>query len=358
VKNQFYYIFLIALSAGCTGYRHLFDINASTTGNPCTDAIALSTKTSFAWGQMNFSGVPSGFNANEASGFMEYSCSDDKILFLPAALSNDTWVFDAAQNSWSEIATNTPSCDRGWGIKYHPPTNQFYIFCGQLGASFTTDVWTFSMATSTYTLRSTGGITSRNTPMVAWDSKRDRFFIFGGCNSSASCFNGNLLNDTYSYDPYSFSYQNLSATSPPSVRRGSQIEYDKVNDRILLFGGAQDNGATLLGDTCVYDPILNSWSCSTPANSPSCNGYEGSFTYAESMQAVILFGGRNGASCADLRSLVGNPTATWTQLSQGTSPTARGAHGTIYDQRRNRLVLYGGRQCPGATCFDMWELLF
>lgn len=344
---------IILLVSACTGYRHIFDIKPA---NPCSDTVARSSQTTFNWAPMTFSGVPTGLNSNEASGFMDYSCTDDKILFLPSALNNDTWVFDIPTNTWSEIATNTPSCDRGWGVKYHPPTNQFFIFCGQLGAAFVTDVWTFSLATSAYTLRSTGGISNRNTPMVAFDSKRDRFIVFGGCNNSASCFNGNLLNDTYSYDPYNYAYQNLSPTTPPSVRRGTQIEYDKTNDRIVLFGGSQTNGATLLGDTCVYDASGNSWSCSTPANSPTCDGYEGSFTYVESLNAVLLFGGRDGTSCADLRSLAGTATPSWTLLNQGTTPTARGFHGTIYDRRRNRLILYGGRQCPGATCFDMWEL--
>jgi hypothetical protein len=359
-------LFLIVFMATwrCNGYRHFFDISeASQTPSACTANIPASTLSTFTWQPMTVTGQPTGaLNPNEARGAFDYICAQDKIYYwMQDAASDPLWILDLATNSWSRPSVALPSCSKSFSTKWNPVNNHILIFCGVNSSNiFTNEVIDFDPVTFQYAVIATGTLPIRRTPAIAYDNLRNRFVVFGGCNNATSCFAASNLQDTWAFNLNNYTWQDLSAMSPPSVRYLAAMEYDVQTDRIILYGGGNNNGATLLGDTCTYDPTGNSWTCTTPANSPACTGYENSFTYIDSLGKILMFGGRDGANCNDLRSVSG-PVAAWLNLTEANTPAARGSHGAIYDRLRNRLVIYGGRASAGAcspACFDMHELRF
>ena len=87
------------------------------------------------------------------------------------------------------------------------------------------------------------------------------------------------------------------------------------------------------------------------ASQPAARYAHQMMTYDEGNRRVLLFGGagQNG-SYGDLWAWNG---ARWTLLAE-TGPTARNSGVMVYDARRKRTVLYGGRDAKGAL-LDTWE---
>lgn len=363
-RNASTAIIVAWLCLSCTGYRTIFDLPqtskaASKVYNcPTAPASAFST---FTWQPMTITGQPSGaLNPNEARGAFDYVPALDKIFYWTQdATTNALWIFDMTTNTWSQPSTALPTCSRVFSTKVNPLNDHILIFCGTNSSNlFTDQVLDFDPVGLQFSVLSTGGIATRFGAAVAWDCKRKQYLVFGGCNNATLCNVPQTLQDTWSFDPTSANWTNLAPSGTPSVRNQAILDYDVANDRYVMYGGVTGNGGTLRSDTCVYDPSSNAWSCSTPANSPSCAGYENSFIWIPPLDRILHFAGKTAsASCNDLSafSVSGNSYSVLTQANQ---PAPRGYHGTVFDSNRNRLVIYGGRNHVGGTFFDMYELDF
>lgn len=361
-------MFSLGLTYRCSGYRNLFEISekkfATKAPYSCPTNVTLSGLSTFTWQPMSITGQPAGaLNPNEARGTFDYVASLDRIYYWTQdATTNALWIFDLGTSSWSQPSVALPSCSKAFSTKLNPLNDHILIFCGVNTSNvFTDQVLDFDPVTLQYSVLSTGTLPTRHSMAIAWDCNRKRYMAFGGCNSATLCNVPQTLQDTWVFDPQTAGWQNMNPIGSPSVRYGAVVDYDPLNDRYVLYGGATGNGGTLRSDTCIYDPLLNSWSCSTPANSPSCIGYENSFLWLPSLGEFLHFAGRGaGAACNDLKKFNAQPNV-YSILSQANVPAARGAHGAIYDERRNRMVIYGGRDTVGVCnpkCFDMHELPF
>src|SRR5207247_10770660 len=104
--------------------------------------------------------------------------------------------------------------------------------------------------------------------------------------------------------------------TPPSVRSSHPAVYDWVNNRMLVFGGAQWN-QTAQNTT----PLGDLWQLS------NANGLGG--------------------------------TPAWTQLSQfGTAPGPRFYHTAAFDTANQRMIVLGGRDSTDTPSNRVWVLIF
>jgi hypothetical protein len=92
---------------------------------------------------------------------------------------------------------------------------------------------------------SVGGVLHWGT--MCYDSGRKRFVLFGGAN---------LANErggpgTWTYDPASNKWEELKLDRQPPPRANSQLAYDPISRRVVLFGG--DRLDMLYADTWVFD---------------------------------------------------------------------------------------------------------
>lgn len=185
---------------------------------------------------------------------------------------------------------------------------------------------------------------SRRGFAYASDRARGKVVLFGG--ERRSKFN---LADTWEWNGTSWTNVSPPAGAPaPSPRVNAQMTFDTKNNKVLLYGGA--NNATTLNDLWSWDGTAWTELAQVAATKPPVGYGAGNvFTFDESRGVAVLVAGTtiwewNGS---DWRSAGGAP---------GEAPVA------AYDPTRGGVLLMGswntcttpGRGEPGST-FQVWN---
>lgn len=144
----------------------------------------------------------------------------------------------------------------------------------------------------------------------------------------------------------------LAATSGPPGRNRHAMAYDELRQKVVLFGGFQDNSYTRLGDTWEWDGAQWAQKAST---GPSPRTHT-AMAYDSARNLIVLFGGvgKPNKIYADNKDTWTWDGSTWKELGRH-GPAARNAHGMAYDIARRRVVMYGGGVTFGSLFSDTWE---
>ncbi len=202
----------------------------------------------------------------------------------------------------------------------------------------------------------TGGIPppSRTSHVAVWDDKHDRMLVIGGRDENGSNTNTVFaLQDSADF----MNWQQLAPTgTPPTPRIYSTGIYDPVGDRVLLYGGLDANNfrADLRQLSLTPSPA---WTTLVTTGGPSGRG-GASAIYDEPRHRMILFGGADSVTGNYMNDAwaLNLPALTWTHLlPSGTPPIGRWRHNAVYDSRRSRMLVFGGRGTEGDSA-DVWEL--
>lgn len=152
--------------------------------------------------------------------------------------------------------------------------------------------------------------------------------------------------------------------SNPAARTGTRMVYDESAGVSIMFGGetAQDAGTVQVydpTDTWAWDGVR--WLQRYPAHNPP--GRSGHIMVYDSRRSrLVIFGGRAGAN--DLNDTWAYDDNDWSQLNNGgDAPSPRALAGAAYDRDRDRIVLFGGAHTVVATngtstvtnYYDTWE---
>ena len=187
---------------------------------------------------------------------------------------------------------------------------------------------------------------SRNQPVIAYSEQEQSIFLFGGFCS----LDKNRLNDLWRYDGQA--WIRIASNNPPPARSGHSMVYDQSNNRLLVFGGKNENG-DVLNDLWSWDG--NKWEMIRADGPEPRQSHR--LAYNSSNGDVFLFGGSN------LESKAFNDTwilrdGDWVEIESENNPPARLQHTMSYDSKRNKIVLFGGfsRTETGKNVFgDTWE---
>jgi len=132
---------------------------------------------------------------------------------------------------------------------------------------------------------------ARNGQATVYDPVRDRLLVFGGDTRGGTV--GDVWELTLSGTP---NWNQLSPTGGPSPRWGHVAVYDPVRDRVVVFGGSTGGaGAVALNDAWEL-PLATfplAWSAITPAGSPPLPRYGSVGIYDPIDDRMIVFGGAN-----------------------------------------------------------------
>jgi len=146
----------------------------------------------------------------------------------------------------------------------------------------------------------------------------------------------------------------------PPFLQGASAVYDPLNKRMLVFGGNNNDyhndlwefrlAGTPRWTRIAIDGLL-------PAPRGWC-----SLVVDSRRNRLVLFGGRTvgDRTLDDVWTWPLDGSSGWIRIDpQGTPPTARFGHTAIYDEKRDRLVVYGG--CNegigfGPSLGDVWAL--
>jgi hypothetical protein len=183
----------------------------------------------------------------------------------------------------------------------------------------------------------------RTSSAMAFDSARSVSVLFGGNGTSAD-------GDTWEWN--GAAWNQVTPPASPPARYSHAMAFDSGRGVIVLFGGCLASGGQ---GACAFGSDTWEWNGSTwtqrlPSTSPP--GVWGhALSYDSGRGVTTLFGGclasDNGGKCTTSSSQTWEwDGQNWSQRSPETSPSARWAHGMVYDSFRGVTVLFGG--CVGT----------
>jgi len=255
------------------------------------------------------------------------------------AVFRETWEWNG--RAWTLVSTGGPTqrCDNA--VTYDS-TRQAVLSFGGYNGTFLRDTWTWD---GTWVQRSTTGPSARADASIGFDPTDGTATLFGGLAGAT------VQADTWRWNGTTWSP--LAPATVPPLRWIHRAAYDAARDEIVFFGGASRNPTpVVLGDMWAWNG--SNWVQKTPALLPSAR-YANALAYDTHRQTVLLFGGQTGNDFG-----VGQLGDTWEW--DGTNwvalpvpgPSARTFVKMAYDQRRRKLVLFGGFS-GSQFVGDTWE---
>jgi hypothetical protein len=271
----------------------------------------------------------------------------------PAATGVNTLSGDV-QSGWTNV-TSTPSPPpmAGAMMAYSSKDHRFVLFGGWDGAKGMDGTWIYEPGNRAWReLHPTVSPIGRGDGMFVYDSRSDKFLLFGGWHEET---NGTYtrLDDTWLFSFQNTTWKERHPARSPSARSDSEVAYDPLLDTVLLLGGF--NGSAYLGDIWAYTMSDDTWSARPAAVKPSPRA-DGRLVYIESQDRFILFGGNdhNGPShhLADTWTYSWNSNV-WKLLSTKDGPGARDYPMFAFDPATRRALLTGGFG-DGTILNDLW----
>ncbi len=255
----------------------------------------------------------------------------------------DTWRHDGTR--WRLAATTGPS-DRHWpSMAYDIGRAVTVLFAGALGNE-PVDGATWEWDGHVWTLRSMNGPAPRYAAAMAYDAARGLTVLFGGFAGQRA---GTRFDDTWVWNGAAW---NQLAVVGPSARSGAAMAYDTDREVVVLFGGffkPLQGPNVYHQDTWEWNGI--NWSLRSQTG--PTGRLQATMTYDQSTERMLLFGGQDedGRQLDDLWEWDG---AAWTEV-QSAGPSARWSAGAVYSPSRESALLFGG-QNGTALLADTWEL--
>lgn len=262
-----------------------------------------------------------------------------------SALSAAACSLLAAQTRWVPLAAAGPGVRSDVALAYDVGRGCMVLTGGWDGSNNLADVWEFD-GTAWHARVAAGGPGPHSSHALVYDAARQRVVMFGGWTGTR------ILDETWEWDGAAGTWTRRQPTNVPPPRYSHQLAYDSMRQRVVMFGGYCGTGCAL-ADTWEWDGAAGTWTQRTPATAPA-GRYSFGMCFDDRSQRVLLFGGRLlSARAADLWAWDGG-AGTWTPLMPaGVLPAPRSTHRVAFDGARARMVLFGG--FTGVWSNDTWE---
>ena len=223
-----------------------------------------------------------------------------------------------------------------------------YLFGGQANEP-RGDLWVYSIADNAWTNATIeGGPGARFGHNAVWDTNRSRMIVFGGQASNA------FFNDVWEYAPAEgrwFQAKVGTEAPSPAPRYGAAGAIDSAG-ALVVSHGFTDQGR--FSDSWRYDPANATWADITPADTEEkpierclMRG-----VWDTVRDRLLMYGGQT-TDTPFLDDLWALASTGWQQLPRSPNPDARNLYAMVYDDRRKRAILIGGRT-PAGQMNDVW----
>jgi hypothetical protein len=253
----------------------------------------------------------------------------------PSTERTRLWAWDGAH--WTVIDSAGPPIRNLGGVAYDSAREVLVVHGGTYSAQLSYgDTWEWKNGRGWVELNAPGPGTRDHTQM-AYDVARARTVLFGGQSSLTS-----FPADTWTWDGV---HWESVATAGPAPRVHHAMQYEPRTQRVVLFGGYEPNVRDR-GDTWEWTGLA--WEDVPPEQTARTHGR---MAFDEHLGALVLVGGGQAGDPILVRGSNG-----WQPLTAAGGPSSRYLAGVAYDQRRQRLVVFGGGDPSSSALFaDTWE---
>ena len=274
-----------------------------------------------------------------------------------ATVLKDTWLWDG--NTWKrQNPANSPSPRWAAMMAYDEANGTVVLYGGRPDATGTaslglSDTWVWDLANNTWTQKSTTG-PPRYEGSLAYDPQSKMVILFGGASGVGT------WNDTWGWD--GTTWKNLNPQTSPGARAVAAITYHATNQPgIVLFGGARlinpDGrfpGASELNDTWQWTGT--NWVQRTPAQSPPVQATP-TMAYNAATMETMLFESNPFLTSGGQQTWAWDGN-NWFQKTPVSSPSNRDRQTVTYDAARNEVLVFGGiNYATGRVFNDTWAWL-
>lgn len=272
--------------------------------------------------------------------------SDRLIMFggqsgsyeLETSFNDETWIYDVAANEWTQMnPASAPSKRSGSGLAYDAESDRVILFGGLAFNIFgLSDTWAYDYNTDTWKEMAKGPANHLGA-RLAYDTESDRIILFGGLNMETFRY----VNETWTFDFNSNTWTEMKPKTSPPGRNFQAITYDSKADRVLVWGGLDENEEKPVDESMwAYDFNTNTWNEMKPDNKTHPSGRD--FTqmvYNAKADRTILYGGTRGGT--ETWAFDYNTNA-WIKLAPAVNPGGIEEHSLVYSNSMDCVILFGG----------------
>ena len=268
---------------------------------------------------------------------------------------NGTWAFDPIANGWTELKPTHPPSGSG-PMAYDAQSDRIILYIGAVEDASAQpyqivqkgQTWAFDFETNSWSnLHPAVGPFGLLGPGMAYDAESDRMILFGGADPSKLALTWFL--DTWSYDFESNTWTKMAPLISPPGRNFQMMAYDSAADRVILWGGRNDQ------DVWAYDYNTDTWAALETTGGPTPLDY-GAMVYLPQTMRMFLFGGVSDSDEIPTESswIFEYTTGTWKPLTPASPPSARGWHAMSYATATDQVVLFGGGRNRDNNTDETW----
>jgi N-acetylneuraminic acid mutarotase len=202
---------------------------------------------------------------------------------------NDLWAFDPAATRWSQLTASAsgPAPRYGAASAFDTSTARFFVSHGFTNQGRFDDTWVFDAASNTWT--DTSPVDgerpeSRCLVRMATDGNGQRLWLFGGQSNSAP-----FLDDFWSFDIAARSWQQLNVQRP-SARNLYALTHAEGRMLLALYGGNSPDG--IKEDVWVFDSGSYAWQPVLVEGGSPPPRHSHDMTWMRAAGVGLIFGGR------------------------------------------------------------------
>ena len=271
--------------------------------------------------------------------------------------TDELWELDLATLTWRQppASGSLPLPHVGHAAQWDAASGSMLIVGGWVAD--TTTPFLYDPVTETWTKLAPAGVPRRPTRSpIVYDSRRDRYLLFGGGSNAPDERDVDVL--TLRPAP---AWSSLPAHELPGTRFAATSVTDTKRDRLVYFGGTQlgylDSRYLSNVETVPFDDPLHPRPLEVAGVGPTPR-QETVGIYDPLRERAVFFGGWTYPSnyFTDVWTLSLGDTPTWEEAHPaGDGPSGRRAHAAAYDPLRDRMLVFGGVD-DDVVYDDLWAL--
>jgi hypothetical protein len=265
--------------------------------------------------------------------------------------SRETWLWSGA--TWTQVfPANSPQERTAHGMVYDSLRQRVVLFGGRHAK--TTSDGDISLFNDTWMWNGSNWsqINTQHAPdprqmfAMTYDRVRDRVILFGGTHRTADGKSFEAEYDTWEFN--GTDWQQVADNTGPKLNF-PQIAYDVARNQVILIG-ADSTSTTLTTKMFIYDPATKAWNAPNPAPDklPDCAN-DAAIAYRNSNDHIVLVGGVCSTTTSGIDQTWEWNGTTWKELTDVASPGRATAQAVAYDQLRDAVVYFGGFNAFDAT---------